>query len=489
MRRPIYLTADIRRIEEAAGSVAPSLMERAGRAAADLAARIASDQDILVLAGPGNNGGDAYEAAANLREQFFRVAVVSIADPDSLAGDARTAMLKWRGAGGRILGSIPFDRRWGLVVDGLFGIGLARDVSGDYAKLIAYANSQGCPRLALDIPSGIQSDTGRVMGSAFRATHCLTFIALKPGLLTLDGPDHCGEVNVADLGLDAAALVAPRGWVADRDCFPEVLKPRPRNFHKGMAGSVCVLGGAAGMTGAALLAARAALKLGAGRVYVGLLDHHAPSVDGGALELMLRHPDEALGMDLDAIVIGPGLGPGERGEALVGAALASEIPCVLDADALNLIAANADLRRACAARKAESLLTPHPGEAARLLVIGSGQVQADRLGAAGRIAAQFNCCALLKGNGTIIATPEGRWYVNTTGNPGMASAGMGDVLSGVLGSLIAQGHSAESAAVIGAHLHGAAADQLAREAGGPLGITASETIAAARRIHNEWRAA
>jgi hydroxyethylthiazole kinase-like uncharacterized protein yjeF len=489
MPSAIYLTADIRRIEEAAGSVAPGLMERAGRAAAELAARIALDKDILVLAGPGNNGGDAYEVAAHLREQFFRVAVVSIADADSLAGDARAAMLKWRSAGGEILGAVPVDRNWGLVVDGLFGIGLAREISGDYAKLIAYANSQPCPRLALDIPSGIESDTGRVLGSAIRATHCLTFIALKPGLLTLDGPDYCGEVSVADLGLGATALLAPRGWVAGRDCFAEKLKPRPRNFHKGMAGSVCVLGGAAGMTGAALLAARAALKLGAGRVYVGLLDHQAPSVDSGALELMLRHPDEALGMDLDAIVIGPGLGQGERGEALVAAALASEIPCVLDADALNLIAANEDLRRACTTRKAESLLTPHPGEASRLLVIGTGQVQADRLGATRRIAAQFSGCALLKGNGSIIATPDGRWYVNSTGNPGMASAGMGDVLSGVLGALLAQGHSAESAAVIGAHLHGLAADHTAREVGGPLGITASETIAAARRIHNAWRAA
>jgi hydroxyethylthiazole kinase-like uncharacterized protein yjeF len=489
MPQAVYLTADIRRIEEVAGAVAPTLMERAGRAAAELAARLATDKDILVLAGPGNNGGDAYEAAVHLREQFFRVALVSVVDPASLTGDARRAALKWQSAGGETLGSIPFDRKWGLVIDGLFGTGLAREASGEYAKLIAYANAQSCPRLALDIPSGIESDTGRVLGGAFRATHSLTFIALKPGLLTLDGPDHCGEVSVADLGLDVASLLAPRGWVAGRDCFAETLKPRPRNFHKGMAGSVCVLGGAAGMTGAALLAARAALKMAAGRVYVGLLDHGAPSVDDGALELMLRHPDEALGMDLDAIVIGPGLGQGERGETLVAAALASEIPCVLDADALNVVAANEDLRRACASRKAETLLTPHPGEASRLLVISIGQVQSDRLGAARRIAAQFNCCALLKGNGSILATPDGRWYINTSGNPGMASAGMGDVLAGLLGSLLAQGHSAESAAVIGAHLHGAAADRVSAEIGGPLGITASETIAAARRIYNAWRSA
>ena len=485
----IYLTADLRRIEAAAREREPGLMQRAGLAAAELAARLASGEEILVLAGPGNNGGDAYETAANLRERFFRVSVVSPSPLESLPGDARRAARRWQDGGGEILGAAPPDRRWGLVVDGLFGIGLAREISGHYASLIDHARAQPCARLALDIPSGIDSDTGSVLGCALHATHTLSFIALKPGLLTLDGPDHCGEISVAGLGVDTESLLPAIGRVASREWFAAALKPRVQNFHKGMAGSVCVLGGAAGMTGAALLAARAALKLGAGRVYVGLLDHGAPSLDAGAPELMLRHPDEALGMDLDAIVIGPGLGQGERGEALVAAALASEIDCVLDADALNIMAANPDLREACARRKADTLLTPHPGEAARLLGIDTRAVQGNRLGAAQRIAAEFNACAVLKGNGSVLATPDGRWYINRSGNPGMASAGMGDVLAGILGALLAQGHPGERALVLGVHLHGAAADQLALDVGGPLGITASETIVPARRIFNAWCAA
>src|SRR3954467_3752291 len=285
-------------------------MERAGAAAAELAARLASDKqkDILVLAGPGNNGGDAKIAAARLKEQFYRVTVAS-----------RSEELR--------------DANWALVIDGLFGIGLARDIDGDYARLVDYASRQHCPVLALDIPSGLHSDTGRVPGRAVRATHTLTFIGLKPGLLTLDGPDHCGEIAVADLGLSGQQANA---WVTSRELFAGVLKPRARNFHKGLAGTLGIVGGASGMTGAALLAARAALKLGAGRVRVGLLDPLL-AVDPGAPELMLAHADQVLGADLDAIVVGPGLGQSERAETLLGAALTSELPRVLDADALNLI--------------------------------------------------------------------------------------------------------------------------------------------------------
>ncbi len=490
MSQPVYVTADIRRIEEAAGHVSPSLMERAGAAAAELAAKLAGDtgKDVLVLAGPGNNGGDAFEVATLLKAKFFRVAVVSPADPAAMPADAAKAAAKWRAAGGEVLASVPDGRHWGLVVDGLFGIGMAREPSAEYAQLIDTANAQPCPRLALDLPSGIESDTGRALGRALRATHTITFIALKPGLLTLDGPDHCGKVTVADLGLDVRALLAPTGWVAGRELFASALTPRPRNFHKGMAGSVVVLGGASGMIGAALLAGRAALKLGAGRVYVGLLAHDAPGVDSGAPELMLRHPDEALGMDVDAFVVGPGLGQGERAEAIVGAALAIDAPCVLDADALNLISENEGLRRECVRRKGETLLTPHPAEAARLLLLKTEDIQRDRLAAARRLAGEFNAHVVLKGNGSMLAARDGHWFVNTTGNPGMASAGMGDVLSGFLGALLAQGCTGETALVLGVHLHGAAADERARLGEGPVGIIASETIEPARRLINSWRA-
>jgi len=455
---PIYLTRDIRRIEAAAKDV--PLMERAGAAAAELAARLCAEtaKDVLVLAGPGKNGGDAKIVAGLLQEKFFRV---------TLAGAAEA-------------GSLPLDARWGLVVDGLFGIGLARDIEGEYARLVEYVNSLACPVLALDIPSGIAADTGRVLGRAVRATHTLTFIALKPGLLTLDGPDHCGEVSVAGLGLDLKKLARPTAWKAGPHLFVEVLKPRPLNFHKGQAGSLGILGGAAGMTGAALLAGRAALKLGAGRVYIGMLEE--TSIDPGAPELMLRHPDDALGQDLDAIVVGPGLGQSGRAEALVGAVLASDMPCVLDADALNIMADNKDLRAACAKRRSDTLLTPHPGEAGRLLGLKVLEVQNDRLAAAQRIARELNAHVVLKGNGSVLVARDGHWFINTSGNPGMASAGMGDVLSGMLGAFLAQGLSGEAALVLGVHLHGCAADA----AGHGAGLTASELIDPARAIWNRW---
>ena len=460
MKGPIYLTADIRRVERAAGNVTPPLMQRAGAAAAELAAKLVSGKDVLVLAGPGNNGGDARIAAELLKQKFFRV---TIAEKD-----------------------IPAQKDWGLVIDGLFGIGLARPIEGNYAKLVEYANRQACPVLALDVPSGIQSDGGRVLGCAVRASHTLTFIALKPGLLTLDGPDHCGEVTVADLGLDLHALLPPSAWIAEPGLFKGMLERRPRNFHKGMAGSLAVVGGAGGMTGAALLAGRAALKLGAGRVYAGLLEENAPAVDLIAPELMLRHPDDVFGEDLDAMVVGPGLGRGERAETLVGAALASDTPCVLDADALNLIAENTDLRKACVRRKAETLLTPHPAEAARLLGSTVTAVQEDRVKAARLLAENLNAHTLLKGNGSIVVARDGHWFINTSGNPGMASAGMGDVLAGMLGALLAQRYSGETALVLGVHLHGAAADALAKDGNGPVGLTAGELIDASRRIWNAW---
>ena len=487
MPRAIYLTADIRRIEEKAGPDA-GLMERAGLAAADFAAQLVADRgkDVLVLAGPGNNGGDAYEVAANLKAEYFRVSVVSPADPAGLSKDAANARRKWLDSGGEIHPAAPADRKWALVVDGLFGIGLTRDVEGEYAKLVALANAQRCPVLALDIASGIASDTGRVLGHAVRATHTITFIALKPGLLTLDGPDHCGAVTVNDLGLDAAGSVAPGAWVATPELFSNLLKPRPRNFHKGQAGSVGILGGASGMTGAALLSGRAALMLGSGRVYVGMLAPDAPAVDLLIPELMLRHPDEALGMDLDALVVGPGLGQGERAETLVAAALASDIPCVLDADALNLIAESSDLKEACARRRSDTIVTPHPAEAARLLGAKTSDVQQDRYAAALRLSRDLHAHVVLKGAGTILVARDGHWFINTSGNAGMASAGMGDVLSGILGSLLGQGFAGESALVLGTHLHGVAADEAVRAGLGTVGLTASETIPAARRQWNRW---
>lgn len=464
MPRPVHPVQSIREIERRGADAQPPLMARAGAAAAALAAKLAGDhgKDILVLAGPGNNGGDARIAARLLQERFFRVVLATRVE------------------------EIPSGVRWALVVDGLFGIGLSRAIEGAAARLVEYANAQPCPVLALDIPSGLHADTGQALGPTVRATHTVTFIALKPGLLTLDGPDHCGEITVEDLGLAPEARASASGWVASPALFPNTLRPRPRKFHKGMAGSLGILGGAAGMTGAALLTGRAALRLGAGRVYAGLLSPLA--VDPAAPELMLRHADDVLGLDLDALVAGPGLGSSGHAETLLGAVLTSEQPCVLDADALNLVADSTDLREACRRRTADTIVTPHPAEAARLLDMTTAAVQADRLAAARRLSADLRAHALLKGNGSVLVARDGHWFINTSGNPGMASAGMGDVLAGFLGALLAQGYPGETALVLGTHLHGCAADEAVRAGAGPVGLTASELLDPARRVWNGWLA-
>ncbi len=486
---PIYTTSAMRELEALAGAASPNptLMERAGAAAAEYARALCGDKtkDVLVVAGPGNNGGDALEVAAHLKRAFFRVAVVFAGERDKLPEDAQAALGKWEAAGGTLLDDIPKNPRFDLAVDGLFGIGLKRPLAGAHAALVERLNSLGVPILALDIPSGINADTGAVMGCAVRASHTITFIAHKPGLLTLDGPDHCGELKVDTLGLDPARLLEPEGELLDESILAGAVGPRPRNFHKGQAGSVGVLGGAAGMVGAAVIAGRAALKCGAGRVYLGLLTPRPPDVDYTQPELMLRKPEELLEKALvDVLVAGPGMGKTDSGRKLLRAALAAPVPLVLDADALNLIAENRQLALALDKRTAPAIMTPHPAEAARLLGEATLQVQADRVTSARLIAKRYRSLVVLKGNGSVIAAPDGKFWINSSGNPGMASAGMGDALSGIIAALCAQNAEPLRALLAGTYLHGAAADALVASGFGPVGITASEVIDRARALLN-----
>ena len=486
---PLYTTAGVRALEMAALKRDPGakLMERAGLAAAELARELCGKgaHRVLVLAGPGNNGGDAFEAATHLKRSRYGVDLVFAGDKAKLPHDAAEALAKWQRADGRLLQAIPSGTRYDLVIDGLFGIGLVRPIGGAVAELIRAANALPGPRLALDIASGINADTGAVMGAAFRATHTITFLAGKPGLYTLDGPDHCGEIRVASLDLDAVALAPPEGRLVTGAIVAAPLLARPRNFHKGLAGSLAIVGGTAGMVGAALLAGRAAIKLGAGKVFLGLLADHAPQVDPAQPELMLRKPDELLSeVPLTAVAAGPGLGTDAAAQRLLAQALRLEIPAVLDADALNLVAAYGVLQSAVQSRKAPTLMTPHPAECARLLGCSTAEIQADRVAAAKRTATKFRAMVALKGNGTVIASPDGHWWVNASGNSGMASAGMGDVLTGIVGALAAQGLDAADALIAGVHVHGAAADALAARGTGPVGLTAGELIDDARRIAN-----
>jgi hydroxyethylthiazole kinase-like uncharacterized protein yjeF len=484
---PLYQSAGVRALEQAAQPASPPLMERAGLAAAQWARELATGKDVLVIAGPGNNGGDAFEIAVHLKRWFYRVCVVFAGEREKLPVDAAGALAKWEATGGTLVGDIPAAVPFCLAIDGLFGIGLGRPLSGRHAELVQQINAlgaRGTRVLALDCPSGLNTDTGRALGSVIRATHTISFLALKPGLLTLDGPDLCGELRLATLDVNARALVPASGYQVDAHIL-SALQTRSRNFHKGKAGTLGILGGSTGMLGAALLAGRAALRSGSGKVLLGLLAEPAPPVDYLQPELMLRTPLGLLDDDgLSALVAGPGLGKRDAASKALKRALALDIPLVLDADALNLVAAERPLQMALAKRVRPTLLTPHPAEAARLLQIETADVQADRIAAALRLAERTRALVVLKGNGSVLAEPGGRWWINASGNPGMASAGMGDVLAGLAGSLLAQGYAAETALLLAVYLHGAAADALAANGAGPVGLTASEVADGIRALVN-----
>ena len=454
---PLYAARDIRAAEQRWGERHPdrSLMAAAGEAAADLAVQLALDTGApaLVLAGPGNNGGDTLAAAGRLRALGYRVVVVSRADPARLPPDAAAARAAWQDGGGSVLADLPAGQAYSLVIDGLFGVGLQRDLAGEEARWIALANALNCPKLALDVPSGLDSDSGRIRGCALRADHTLSFLGLKPGLLTADGPDHAGILHLDTLGVEADTLPAVAGIALTRLEARHRLPPRLRNSHKGVFGHAGVVGGTQGMVGAALIAGRAALAYGAGAVTLGVLDARV-AVDYGEPRLMFAPPQRLVAAPLDVLALGPGLGQAAQARALLETALTATCPLVLDADALNLLAGDPALSEMAARRTAPTLLTPHPGEAARLLACGTGDVQADRIAAASTLARRFRAHVALKGAGTVVAHPQGRYAINTTGGPHLAQAGSGDRLTGIVVALLAQGMAPGDALEAAVWLHG-----------------------------------
>ncbi len=487
---PIFKASEIKLIEQQILNFQnpPNLMERAGLAAAELARELLqNNSSVLILAGPGNNGGDALVAARHLKSWWFNVTVIFTGTMENLPPDAAQALLSWQAAGGNLSSEIRPDAHWDLIIDGLFGIGLARDLSGRHLEWIKQVNQMKRPVLALDIPSGLDSDTGQPFRAAIRATHTLTFIAYKPGLFTAYGPDYCGKIHLATLDIPTTQLPSAKGHLLALQEVAAALKPRPLNSHKGMLGSVGILGGAKSMTGAALLAGRAALKCGAGRVYVGMLDNEVPALDALQPELMLRAPEHLFDEEnLSCMVVGPGLGQSDTALNWLHKAIATDLPLILDADALNLIAAHADIADQLKSRKAANILTPHPAEAGRLLGCSNHEIQQDRIGSAQVISSRFNSMVVLKGAGSICALPNDHWFINPTGNPGLSSAGMGDVLSGMIGALIAQRINTKQAMLLGVFLHGAAADSLVNQGVGPIGLTASEVMDEARKLLNQW---
>jgi ADP-dependent NAD(P)H-hydrate dehydratase / NAD(P)H-hydrate epimerase len=492
----LYPVSEIREIEQASLAALPQgmLMQRAGNAAAQFALSLLSNASanarILAIAGPGNNGGDAIEAARLLSEHGLDVTVLLFADPARLPSDARHAFERAQNSPLSMLDAStpPFDvtDEWDLVIDGLFGIGLKRPMEGLHRSIVEAINSLRCPVLALDVPSGLDADTGAVVGGdnlAIRATHTLTFIADKPGLHTLFGRDYAGHVHVASLDIDESQFKPSHTHLSSIESFKTLLKKRPHNTHKGSYGDVMIVGGAPGMAGAAILAARAAAKCGAGRVFAAFIDT-PPAYDSTQPELMCRSAS-AMDFSSGTVVAGPGMGMSREAHDALSAILHTRSPLVLDADALNLIASEPALQGKLAERAAPAIMTPHPLEAARLLNSSTKEVQSDRLLAARELARRFQCVVVLKGSGSVIARPDGEACINTTGNPALSTAGTGDVLAGICGALFGQGFPAWQVALAATWIHGQAADTLVQQGSGPIGLTASELIPAMRTLLNQ----
>ncbi|MEO7854863.1 MAG: NAD(P)H-hydrate dehydratase [Rubrivivax sp.] len=458
------------------------LMQRAGTAVAKLAQAVAPHaRSVWVLAGPGNNGGDGLVAAHQLQLAGWRVRASLLGNESALPPDAAWALNEARQAGVTIDDDIT-GRPAGVVIDALLGLGASREPDGKMAEAISNINQLQATRLSVDLPSGLNPDTGQCLGNeAVIATHTLALLTLKPGLFTAAGRDHAGDIWFDTLGVSTnpAAAVAMR--LAGSADLAAAWPARPHASHKGSNGEVAVVGGAPGMTGAALLASRAALAAGAGKTFVAMLDDAAPAGDADRPELMFRRQWWLSGAEtLSRTTVVCGCGGGAAVAATMPVLLSRCARLVLDADALNALAADAALRQlldARAARGHTTVLTPHPLEAARLLGIDVRQVQTDRVRWARELSQRHGCVALLKGSGSVIAAPDGSVVINPTGNALLATAGTGDVLAGWLGGLWAQrGGNALQVAVASAWLHGRAADLAAQEFPGHGTLRAGELI-------------
>ncbi|MBY6203584.1 NAD(P)H-hydrate dehydratase [Halomonas denitrificans] len=477
---------DARAIDEL-GIPGPELMERAGRAAFEaLRERFPKAGRIVVVCGGGNNGGDGYVVAWHARAAGLAVDLVALANPDGLSGEAANACAAWRRSGGAIHAAEALGGTLDgadLVVDAVLGTGLDRAVRDDIAASLRAINESPAAVLALDVPSGLNADTGQPMGVAVRADVTVTFIAMKRGLLTGSAGDWTGELVLAPLDVPEQAFDAtePDAERLDADVAARWLTPRRASTHKGDLGHVLVCGGDHGMPGAALLAARAALEAGSGLVSVATRAAHAPVMASGLPEAMWADAEDGDRLDslaerADVIALGPGLGRSDWSRAVWDRLVRRDTPLVLDADGLNRLAEGRDGRRL---ERDGWILTPHPGEAARLLGVDSQEVQRDRFAAARELAGRYHAVVVLKGFGTLTAAPDGRLAVCPFGTPAMATAGMGDALTGILASLLGQGLAPFDAARAGTVLHARAAEVAA---GGRRQVLAGQVIDGLHRV-------
>lgn len=482
----LYRAAQVRDLDArliAAGTPGYELMQRAAHAAwRALRRRWPEERPISVLAGRGNNAGDGYLIALLAQRAGRRVTVFAVGDPQQLQGDAATAWQDALEAGVLVQPWRPDALVEGVIVDALLGTGLSGDVREPYAGAISSINASGLPVLAVDMPSGLCADTGRALGHAVRADLTVTFIGLKLGLFTGQAPDLVGELVFDDLQADVA-LVQTCEPAARRLCPDSLprLAARPATAHKDRYGQVLVIGGDLGTGGAALLSAEAALRCGAGMVSLATRPEHVTAALVRRPEIMCSGVEStyaltALTQRADVLVVGPGLGQAPWGRSLLSLAPDCGKPQVWDADALNLLAKGA------VDAPADCLLTPHPGEAARLLGSSVAEVEADRPGAARALAERYRCAVVLKGAGTLVAASDGRLALCDRGHPAMASAGLGDVLAGVAGALMAQGLAPFEAGCLAVWLHASAGERQGRTG---RGLAAADLIDTIRQLLEE----
>lgn len=482
----LYSAAQVRALDAAliaAGTDGFELMQRAAHAAwRALRRRWPEAGEITVLTGHGNNAGDGFLVAALARRAGWAVTVFAVGDTSALGGDAASALAEARAAQVDILPWLPGVALRGVLVDALLGTGLKGAVRAPYAEAIEAINGSGQPVLAVDIPSGLSADTGQALGHAVHADLTVTFIGLKFGLFTGQAADHVGQLVFDDLQA-AAAIVAASPAVARR-LSPASLPrpaPRPMTAHKGQYGQVLVIGGDHGTGGATLMSAEAALRSGAGMVALATRAEHVAAALTRLPEVMTLgvHSSNQLLDPLDkadVLVVGPGLGQASWGRSLLSIAATAAKAQVWDADALNQLA------QGLVHLPAGAIITPHPGEAARLLGVTTAQVQADRAHAALALAKKFSTICVLKGAGSLVAAPDGRLALCAHGHPAMATAGLGDVLAGLLGALLAQHMAPYDAACLGVWLHARAGE---RQGENGRGLAATDLIPAIRQLFEE----
>jgi hydroxyethylthiazole kinase-like uncharacterized protein yjeF len=478
-----------------------TLMERAGEGiAAAIVARFGRNtkKGVLVVAGKGNNGGDGFVVARLLKKKRIPCEVALLAHKDEVSTDAAHNLRAYLKIKGKVteIGADGLEllngriRKNGLIVDAILGTGMKKDVRGLFAQAITMINASGLPVVAVDIPSGLDTDRGTPLGAAIRAQTTVALGYPKLGEVIYPGVDYVGELVVADIGIvaEAVAEVAPKTELLDSEMISRLVPRRDRDTHKGTYGHVLVVAGSRGKTGAAILACRAAMRTGAGLVTLAAPRSLNNIFAGALIEVMTELlPDnvaeemEPLGDDewhrllerKNALLFGPGIGVSEATQSTLRWLLRNlAIPWVIDADGLNTLALQMDrLRHA----KIPPVLTPHPGEMARLSGKTSSAVNADRVAIARSFAIEHRCHLVVKGARSVIATAQGKVFINPTGNPGMASGGMGDVLAGILAALLGQGFSAEDAMKLGVYLHGFVGDTAAAQKG-EIGLIASDII-------------